>query len=131
MPVDAGVGPVPFADEAVAGVVLCWITNGCDLEPRPHAIALEHEVLPDGLPGRVGRELEHARGRHDGDAFDGLRPGRRRDPGQVGASAAGGDPAAVDQHVHVAARDPQRRHDLVADAPAVHLVVEKDAERSA
>src|SRR6267142_2009680 len=124
MPIDAGVGPLPRPHQTVARLAGLFDHERLKTESEALLLARDNQVLAQGPGIGFGSKLEEARAWHDGHAF------YRQDAfgcsyiGQPRALARC-DPAAVDQNVHAAALEPERREDVVSDRAVQHLVVEK------
>src|SRR6266704_3542501 len=126
MPIDAGIGTLPFAREAVLGVARLLDHEGLKPEPEPLLLPLRHQVLAQRTRSRFGSELDEAPARRHRDALDRLHGFRGRDRRQPGA-LAGHDPAAVDEDVELlAAFELQRCQHVIAGSTVQHLVVEEE-----
>src|SRR5467141_3682073 len=102
MPIDAGIGTLPFAREAVIGSARLLDHDRLKPEPEPLLLPLRHQVLAQRTRSRFGSELDEAPARRHRDALDRLRVLRGRDRRQHGALARG-DPATVDEDVELLA----------------------------
>src|SRR6266480_4206368 len=126
MPIDAGIGTLPFAREAVIGGARLLDHERLKPEPQPLLLPLRHQVLAQRTRSRFGRELDEAPARRHRDALDRLHGLRSRDHRQPGA-LAGRDPAAVDEDVEVlAAFELERGEHVIAGGAVEHLVVEEE-----
>src|SRR2546426_7384835 len=125
MPLDARIGAVPLARKAVRRFARLLDHERLKLEREPLFLAFEHEVLAQGTGSRLRSQLDIAAARRDGNALDRLQALRRRTAREPRA-VAGGDPAAVDEEVKLAALEPERRQHVIAGDAAQHLVVEEE-----
>src|SRR5712692_4078324 len=126
MPIDAGIGTLPFARESVLSVARLLDHERLKPEPEPLLLPLRHQVLAQRTRSRFGSELDEAPARRHRDALDRLHGLRGRDRRQPGA-LAGRDPAAVDEDVELpAAFELQRCEHVIAGSTVQHLVVEEE-----
>src|SRR5256714_6450980 len=102
MPIDAGIGTLPFAHQAVTGAARLLDHERLKREAEPLLLPLRHQVLAQRARSGFGSELEKAPARRHRDAFDGLHGLGGRDR-RVRGALAGRDPAAVDEDVEVLA----------------------------
>ena len=126
MLLDAEVGRRPVAREPVGGVTGSSVRRrtAAAVNPDDAAIRSMSRFCRSGPVAVSALELEIAPGRHSRAADDGHLSRGRRHGRQLGARPVLRDPAAVDQHV-AAAGEPERRHHVVPDASAMHLVVDQ------
>src|SRR5689334_5250395 len=125
MPLDSGIGTLPYPHQTVGGVARLLDYEGLQAQAQPLFLARDNEVLAHRARRRLGSELQESGARDHRLSLDRLKVLRGGNAGYLRALARG-DPAAVDQNVHTPALRPERRQDLIADGAAHDLVIEEE-----
>src|SRR5688572_7909149 len=124
MLVDAETGRFPFAHETIVQRAILPDQERLDVDRHRLAVTLDRQVLPDAAFDDLFGQLQHALAGHDPDAADRYRLAWRAHLRQLTAVRRACDPAAIHEHMALAALYAQRHYNVISRHTATDAVVE-------